>query len=101
MLPSFPGLDVQKQALEHGVKVTGCTVHFVDEHLDNGAIILQRAVDVLDGDTAETLSARILEREHSVYVEAVKRIVAENLKIGGRRTHVGDNDEGFFDDYSE
>lgn len=71
LLPSFPGLDAQRQALEHGVKVSGCTVHFVDETLDGGPIIMQRAVPVIDGDTVETLSARILEQEHQLYVEAV------------------------------
>ncbi len=74
LLPSFPGLDAQRQALEDGVKVTGCTVHFVDEHLDNGPVILQRAVDVNEGDTVEKLSARILEQEHAAYVEAVKML---------------------------
>jgi phosphoribosylglycinamide formyltransferase-1 len=74
LLPSFPGLDAQKQAFDHGVKVTGCTVHFVDEGLDSGRIILQRAVDVHDDDTEETLSARILEVEHKAYVEAVRRL---------------------------
>ncbi len=86
LLPSFRGLDAQKQAVDYGVKVSGCTVHFVDEDLDNGAIILQRTVEVLDSDTAETLSARILEQEHAAYVEAVKLITAGNLKIDGRRT---------------
>lgn len=70
-LPAFPGLDAQRQALEHGVKVSGCTVHYVDETLDGGPIIAQRAVPVLDGDTVETLSARILEKEHELYAEAV------------------------------
>jgi len=85
LLPSFRGLDAQKQAIEHGVKVSGCTVHFVDEDLDHGAIILQKAVEVKDDDTPETLSARILEHEHALYVEAVKRIVEGNLEIFGRR----------------
>ena len=76
LLPSFPGLDAQKQALEHGVKITGCTVHFVNEDLDAGRIILQRAVDVKDGDNVDSLSSRILEREHLAYVEAVKQIVS-------------------------
>lgn len=76
LLPSFPGLDAQRQALEHGVKITGCTVHFVNEQLDAGEIILQLAVEVKDGDTVETLSERILEKEHKAYVEAVKRIVS-------------------------
>ena len=71
LLPAFPGLDAQRQALEHGVKVSGCTVHFVDETLDGGPIIAQRAVPVLEGDTVETLSARILEQEHKLYPEAV------------------------------
>lgn len=79
LLPSFPGVDAQKQALEHGVKITGCTVHFVNEDLDAGPIILQRAVDVLDGDTEATLSAKILEQEHGAYVEAVRKIVVGQL----------------------
>jgi phosphoribosylglycinamide formyltransferase-1 len=77
LLPAFPGLDAQKQALEHGVKVTGCTVHFVNEALDAGPIILQRSVEVRDDDSTESLSARILEQEHIAYVEAVKRLVSE------------------------
>lgn len=75
LLPAFPGLDAQRQALEHGVKVSGCTVHFVDETLDGGPIIAQRAVPVLDGDTVETLSARILEQEHILYPEAIAKIL--------------------------
>ena len=78
LLPSFPGLDAQRQALEHGVKIAGCTVHFVNEDLDAGPIILQRAVEVRDGDTVETLSARILEHEHRAYVDAVRKIVSES-----------------------
>ena len=74
LLPKFRGLDAQKQALESGAKVTGCTVHFVDELLDHGKVILQEFVEVLDDDTVETLSARILEQEHRLYIEAVKRI---------------------------
>lgn len=74
LLPAFPGLDAQRQALEHGVKVSGCTVHYVDETLDGGPIIAQRAVPVLEGDTVETLSARILEQEHKLYAEAVNMI---------------------------
>ena len=85
LLPAFKGLDAQKQAIEYGVKVSGCTVHFVDEDLDHGAIILQKAVEVLDNDTAETLSARILEHEHALYIEAVKRIVEGNIEIVGRK----------------
>lgn len=86
LLPSFPGLDAQRQALGHGVKVTGCTVHFVDEDLDAGPIILQRVVDVRDDDTVESLSARILEQEHAAYVEAVRRVATGRLRIEGRRT---------------
>jgi len=74
LLPSFPGLDAQRQALEHGVRITGCTVHFVNEALDAGPIILQRAVEVMPNDTVETLSARILEQEHIAYVEAVRSL---------------------------
>ena len=80
LLPSFPGLNVQQQAIDHGVKVSGCTVHFVNEDLDAGPIILQRAVEVLDNDTAETLAQRILEQEHPAYVEAVKKIVMNQSK---------------------
>lgn len=74
LLPAFPGVDAQSQALRHGVKVSGCTVHFVDENLDAGPIIVQRAVPVLDDDTVETLSARILEQEHEAYVEAIRKL---------------------------
>ena len=80
LLPSFPGLNVQQQAIDHGVRISGCTVHFVNEDLDAGPIILQRAVEVKDDDTAETLAARILEQEHGAYVEAVKRIVLGETK---------------------
>ena len=78
LLPSFPGLDAQKQAIEHGVKISGCTVHFVNEDLDAGPIILQKAVEVRDDDTEETLSARVLEQEHAAYVEAVGKIAASD-----------------------
>jgi phosphoribosylglycinamide formyltransferase-1 len=77
LLPAFPGLDAQRQALEHGAKITGCTVHYVNEQLDAGPIILQRFVAVKDDDTAESLSARILEQEHPAYVAAVRQIVLE------------------------
>ena len=77
LLPSFPGLDAQRQALEHGVKFTGCTVHYVDETLDGGPIIAQRVVPVLEGDTEETLSARILEQEHQLYAEAVALVLGK------------------------
>jgi len=80
LLPAFRGLDAQKQAIEHGVKISGCTVHFVNEELDAGPIILQRAVEVRDGDTPETLSDRILKEEHAGYVEAVKKIVTTETK---------------------
>jgi phosphoribosylglycinamide formyltransferase-1 len=80
LLPAFPGLDAQKQAFEAGIKVTGCTVHFVDEHLDNGPVILQKEVPVLDDDTVEILSDRILEQEHKLYVEAVKKLVSTKTR---------------------
>lgn len=85
LLPSFPGLDAQKQALEFGAKVAGCTVHFVDEAVDHGAIILQRTVPVLDDDTASTLSARILEQEHLAYPEAIARVLSGEFHLEGRR----------------
>lgn len=77
LLPAFPGLDAQRQAFDAGVKVTGCTVHYVDELLDHGEVILQREVRVSEDDTSETLSARILEQEHTVYVEAVRDLVCK------------------------
>jgi phosphoribosylglycinamide formyltransferase-1 len=85
LLPAFPGLDAQKQALEFGVKVAGCTVHFVDEAVDHGVIVLQRTVTVEEGDTAETLSARILEQEHIAYPEAIARVVSGEYRVVGRR----------------
>ena len=85
LLPSFPGLDAQHQALEHGVKLSGCTVHFVDENLDSGPILIQAAVPVLDGDTADTLSARILKEEHRIYSEAIHLVLSGNFRIEGRR----------------
>jgi phosphoribosylglycinamide formyltransferase-1 len=88
LLPSFPGLDAQRQAIEHGVKWTGCTVHFVDETLDGGPIITQRVVAVLDDDTPETLSSRILVEEHKAYAEAVALITSGNYQLQGRRVHV-------------
>jgi phosphoribosylglycinamide formyltransferase-1 len=90
LLPSFPGLDAQHQALEHGVKVTGCTVHFVDEYLDAGPILLQAAVPVLDGDTVESLSARILKEEHRIYSAAIRMVLGGTLRIEGRRVLSGD-----------
>jgi len=85
LLPSFPGLDAQYQALEHGVKISGCTVHFVDEYLDAGPIILQAAVPVLDSDTVESLSARILKEEHRIYSQAISLVLSGRLRIDGRR----------------
>jgi phosphoribosylglycinamide formyltransferase-1 len=85
LLPAFPGLDAQRQALEHGVKISGCTVHFVDEDLDSGPIVIQAAVPVLDDDTAETLSARILCQEHRIYTEAIRIVLGGNYRIVGRR----------------
>ena len=85
LLPAFPGLDAQKQALEYGVKAAGCTVHFVDEAVDHGAIIVQRAVPVRDDDTAEALAARILEQEHSAYPEAIARVLSGEFELRGRR----------------
>jgi phosphoribosylglycinamide formyltransferase 1 len=89
LLPAFPGLDAQKQALEHGAKISGCTVHFVDERLDAGPIILQAAVPVLDDDTVETLGARILVEEHRIYSEAIAIILSEHWRIEGRRVIAG------------
>ena len=85
LLPAFPGLDAQKSALEHGVKVTGCTVHLVDEELDHGPIFVQRAVPVRDGDTVDSLSARILEEEHRAYAEAMALLVSGRVVLDGRR----------------
>jgi len=89
LLPAFPGLHVQKKALEHGVKYSGATVHFVDEGCDTGPIIIQAAVPVLDDDTEETLSARILEQEHKIYPEAIRLYAEGKLKIEGRRVKIG------------
>ena len=85
LLPSFPGLDAQAQAISHGAKISGCTVHFVDDTLDGGPIIAQRIVPVLDDDSESTLSARILEQEHSLYAEAVALVVSGKFEIVGRR----------------
>ena len=85
LLPSFPGVDGQAQALESGAKVAGCTVHFVDEGLDSGAIIVQRAVPVHDDDTVESLSARVLEQEHLAYPEAIARVLSGDYRLVGRR----------------
>jgi phosphoribosylglycinamide formyltransferase 1 len=85
LLPSFPGLESQRQALEYGVKFAGCTVHFVDENLDAGPIVLQAAIPVLDADTEASLSERILVEEHRIYTEAVKTVLEGQYKIAGRR----------------
>lgn len=85
LLPAFPGLDAQHQALTHGVKISGCTVHFVDEQLDSGPIILQAAVPVIDDDTAESLSVRILAEEHRIYTEAIQLVLSGKYRIEGRR----------------
>jgi len=85
LLPSFPGLDAQKKALEHGVKLSGCTVHFVTEGVDEGPIIIQAAVPVQEGDTPETLAARILVEEHKIYPKAVQLYAEGRLKVDGRR----------------
>jgi phosphoribosylglycinamide formyltransferase 1 len=85
LLPAFPGLEAQEQAFVYGVKVSGCTVHFVDEELDHGAIVVQRAVRVSDDDSEHSLSARILEQEHIAYTEAIKIVLARNFEIKGRR----------------
>jgi phosphoribosylglycinamide formyltransferase-1 len=85
LLPAFPGLDAQHQAVAHGVKYSGCTVHFVDEHLDSGPIIRQAVVPVLDDDTADSLAARILEQEHRIYSEAIAIVASGCYRIEGRR----------------
>jgi phosphoribosylglycinamide formyltransferase-1 len=85
LLPAFPGLDAQRQAFDYGAKVAGCSVHFVDEAVDHGVIILQKTVLVNDDDTAETLSARILEQEHLAYPEAIARVLSGHYVIQGRR----------------
>jgi phosphoribosylglycinamide formyltransferase-1 len=87
LLPAFPGLEAQEQAFAYGVKVSGCTVHFVDEELDHGAIIVQKTVAVLDGDDEHTLAARILEQEHIAYSEAINLVLGGKFEIVGRRLH--------------
>ncbi|MDZ4733960.1 MAG: phosphoribosylglycinamide formyltransferase [Nitrospirota bacterium] len=90
LLPSFPGLDVQKKAIEWGCKLAGCTVHFVTEGVDEGPIILQAAVPILDDDTPDTLAARILEQEHKIYPRAVQLFAEERLQVAGRRVLIKD-----------
>jgi phosphoribosylglycinamide formyltransferase-1 len=88
LLPSFPGLDAQRQAFEHGVQVSGCTVHFVDAGIDSGPIVLQAVVPLRDDDTPETLAARILEREHEIYPRAVRLWAEGRLRLEGRRVRI-------------
>ena len=88
LLPAFPGTDVQQKALDHGVKFSGCTVHFVDDSLDGGPIILQAAVPVLDNDTSATLAARILKEEHRIFPEAIGLVLSGRCEIAGRRVIV-------------
>ena len=85
---AFPGLDAQRQALDHGVKITGCTVHFVDEFLDSGPIVIQSAVPVLDADTPQTLSARILAQEHVIYSQAIQYIADGRVTVEGRQVKI-------------
>jgi phosphoribosylglycinamide formyltransferase-1 len=92
LLPAFAGLDAQRQALEYGVRITGCTVHFVDEFLDSGPIIIQSAVPVLDGDTVESLSGRILLQEHAIYSQAIRYIVDGRVTIEGRRVMIREDE---------
>jgi len=89
LLPAFPGVDAQAQAVAYGVKISGCTVHFVDENLDAGPIIVQRAVAVRSNDDASTLAARILEEEHAAYVEALVKLASGNYRVDGRRVIFG------------
>jgi phosphoribosylglycinamide formyltransferase 1 len=95
LLPAFPGLDAQRQALEYGVRVSGCTVHFVDEYLDHGAIVLQKTVPVLCSDDEHTLAARILEQEHVAYSEAIALVASGRCRVEGRRVRLlpGNSDE--------
>ena len=88
LLPAFPGLDAQKAALDHGVKVSGCTVHLVDDEVDHGPIVLQSAVPLEDGDTVETLSARILEQEHLIYPKALALLAEGRIELDGRRVRL-------------
>jgi phosphoribosylglycinamide formyltransferase-1 len=90
LLPSFPGLRAQKQAIDYGVKVTGCTVHFVDEGVDSGPIILQKAICVLDSDTEETLSSKILKEEHKLYPRSVKLFAEDKIQVKGRKVFIHD-----------
>ena len=93
LLPAFPGLDAQRQALDHGAKITGCTVHFVDEFLDSGPIIIQSAVPVLDDDTPAVLSARILAQEHVIYSQAIQYLVEDRVTVEGRKVRIKEIEE--------
>jgi phosphoribosylglycinamide formyltransferase-1 len=93
LLPAFPGLDAQRQALDHGVKITGCTVHFVDEFLDSGPIIIQSAVPVLDEDSPDTLSARILAQEHVIYSQAIQLLAEGRVSVEGRKVRIRPEDD--------
>ena len=93
LLPAFSGLDAQRQALEYGVRIAGCTVHFVDEFLDSGPVILQAAVPVMEGDTLESLSARILAQEHAIYPRAIGYIVDGRVTVEGRRVTIREEEE--------
>ena len=90
LLPSFPGLDVQKKAIDHGCKIAGCTVHFVTEGVDEGPIIIQAAVPIREGDTPDALAARILEQEHRIYPRAIQLYAEGKLRVEGRRVSVAD-----------
>jgi phosphoribosylglycinamide formyltransferase 1 len=92
LLPAFAGLDSQRQALEYGVRITGCTVHFVDEFLDSGPIVIQSAVPVLDGDTVESLSTRILAQEHLIYSKAIGYVVDGRVTVNGRRVSIREDE---------
>ena len=94
LLPAFPGLEAQEQAFAYGVRVSGCTVHFVDEELDHGAIIVQKTVPVLDGDDEHALAARILEQEHIAYTEAINVVLRGHIEITGRRLRPSQKSEG-------
>jgi phosphoribosylglycinamide formyltransferase-1 len=94
LLPAFPGLEAQQQAFAYGVKISGCTVHFVDEELDHGAIIVQKAIPVLDSDDEHSLAARILEQEHIAYTEAIKLVLEGGWEVAGRRLVQGQRSEG-------
>ncbi len=94
LLPAFPGLEAQEQAFAYGVKISGCTVHFVDEELDHGAIVVQKAIAVLDSDDERSLAARILEQEHIAYTEAINIVLSGNFKIAGRRLVASQKEEG-------